>query len=65
MNMPENLMTVKEVADYLRLGDRHVRRLIKSGDISHLRIGYGRGHVRVTPEQLQEYIKSKSEIKTS
>jgi excisionase family DNA binding protein len=60
--MPEKLMTIKDVAKFLQYSEVQTRRLITKGEIPYIRIGGGRGIIRVVPEQLQEYIKRKSEV---
>lgn len=49
------LLTVKEVADYLRVSEDHVRRWIWAGDLPAVRVG--KRAVRVREEDLKELLK--------
>lgn len=56
----DNLMTVQEVKDRLHCSPAHVYALIDAGELRCYRIGLGKqGGVRVSEEQLQEYLKKK------
>jgi excisionase family DNA binding protein len=52
------MLTVREVADRLRLSVSQVYALCASGKLPHLRFGNGRGTIRVTEAQLQEFIEA-------
>ena len=52
---PESL-TVGQVAVFLNVGENTVYRLCKNGDIVHHRIGSGRGTIRITRENLRQYL---------
>lgn len=51
-------MRVREVAARLEISSSLVYQLIATGKLRCYRIGNGRGVVRVTEEQLQEYLKA-------
>ena len=51
--LPSRLMTVGEVADYLRLSDRQVRRLIADGDLPVHRLGRA---IRISGPELTEFL---------
>jgi excisionase family DNA binding protein len=51
------MMTVKEVAERLRISPALVYALVAGGKIRHERHGLGRGAIRVTEEALEEYRK--------
>jgi len=50
------MLTVVEVADYLRVSRTCVYQLIESGKLACHRIGVGRGAIRVTQGDLDEFI---------
>ena len=51
----ENLRTVSEVADQLRLSDRAVYDLCRSGTLRHFRLGRGLGAIRVAQADIDAY----------
>lgn len=53
------LLVVKEVADILRVSVEHVRRLIRSGQLSGFKLGR-RGGYRIREEDLKNYIMKRS-----
>jgi excisionase family DNA binding protein len=58
--MHEELMTVKMIARRLLCSVAHCYALIEAGELSCYKIGLGRqGGVRVSEEQLQEYLEKK------
>lgn len=56
-------MRVREVAARLEISPSLVYQLIASGKLGCYRIGNGRGVVRVTEEQLQEYLRAAEPVK--
>jgi excisionase family DNA binding protein len=52
------LLKTKEVAARLSVSQATVYALVASGRLRHCRVGLGRGAIRVTEEQLEEYIRS-------
>lgn len=38
MSTDNEMMTIKEVAKYLKMGERSIRKLIKSGEIPHRKV---------------------------
>jgi excisionase family DNA binding protein len=53
----ENVLTVKEAADRLRVSPATIYILCAQGRLSHLRVGtQGRGTIRVREVDLQEFI---------
>jgi excisionase family DNA binding protein len=55
--MSEKLLTVKDVAERLSASESFVYARIADGSLRHYRLGKGQGGVRVSEEQLQEYLK--------
>ncbi|MEK6233190.1 MAG: helix-turn-helix domain-containing protein [Planctomycetales bacterium] len=49
------LKTVPEVAAQLRLSDRAIYDLCRAGKLRHLRLGAGKGSIRVSQEDLDAY----------
>ena len=54
--MSEQMLTVKDVADRLKIGRTTAYTLIEDGEIPAKRIGTGRGTLRVKPSDLERYI---------
>jgi excisionase family DNA binding protein len=52
------LLTVAEVADYLRVSRSLVYQLVESGRLPCCRVGAGRGAVRILREDLLRYLES-------
>ena len=52
----EHLLTIAEVAARLRLTEKTVRRLVDNGELSALRVGHGRGVLRVDPTELYQWL---------
>lgn len=50
------MLTVSEVADRLRVSPSTVYSLVESGVLECHRIGLGRGTIRVSEEQLQQFL---------
>jgi len=50
-----SVLTVKEAAGALGISERLARDLIATGKLGHHRVGSGRGRIRVTPRDVQEY----------
>lgn len=50
------MLTVAEVARRLKLSPSCVYRMMKAGDLPVVRVGRGRGRLRVTEEDLQLYL---------
>ena len=50
-------MTVKQVAERLEVSTATVYSLVAGGKLRHYRVGNGRGVVRVSDEQLAEYLR--------
>jgi len=59
--MNDNLLTVKEVAKRLAVSESFVYGRIADGSLKHYRLGKGQGGIRVSEEQLQEYLKGREE----
>jgi excisionase family DNA binding protein len=55
--MPENLLKISEVAARLSCTRSFVYALVESGRLKHHRLGRGQGGIRVSEEQLQEYLR--------
>jgi excisionase family DNA binding protein len=54
--MAERLLTVKEVAERLQLSTSAVYELTDAGLLRSLRLGVGRGAVRIRPADLEAYL---------
>ena len=54
--LSHRLLTIQDVAEFLQVSTRTVRRLIDTGELAAVRIGRS---VRVRPEALQALIESK------
>jgi len=54
--MKDKLLTIKEVADYLRVSERSVLRYIEAGRLKAIKVGYW----RVSEKELQNFIKRNS-----
>jgi excisionase family DNA binding protein len=52
-------LTVKQVAEQLSVSEGTVRNLCACGELPHRRIGVGRGCIRVSEEDLKEYLERK------
>jgi excisionase family DNA binding protein len=50
------LWTVREVAERLRVSAQVVYRLCRDGKLRHLRVGVGRGAIRVRDEDLNAFL---------
>ena len=50
-------VTVAEAARHLEVSTATVYALCASGRLAHCRFGVGRGAIRITPEQLQRYVR--------
>jgi len=57
--MTDKLLTLKEVAKRLRVSERSIFRYIHSGKLKASKIGYW----RIKEEDLQQFMKDKSNIK--
>lgn len=53
---PDEVMTVKEVAEYLRLAESTVYRLVKNGSLPGRKLG---GNWRFSRKSLDEWLKEK------
>ena len=52
--MPDELLTVKEVAELLKLNQQTIRNMIDRGEIGHVRVGQRR--VRIRQSQLDAFL---------
>jgi excisionase family DNA binding protein len=57
-------LTVREVADRLRVSSSLVYRMVESGKIGCLRIGQGRGAIRVSERDLDQFIEQSQQTPT-
>ena len=55
-NNDHELLTVKEVASWLRLSLAEVYRLIRSSELSHYRVGPGSGAIRVRRDDINAFL---------
>lgn len=59
MEAGTDMMTVSTVAERLDVSDACVYAIIAAGDLRCYRIGVGRGAIRISEEQLQDYLDKK------
>ena len=52
------MLTVKDVAARLKISRACVYQLIARGKIAHIRIGCGRGAIRIAEDDLHEFLNS-------
>lgn len=52
------LLTVKDVAQRLKISVSCVYQLVETGKLSHHRIGLGRGAIRVSEADVAEFLRS-------
>ena len=57
--LKDKLLTIKEVADYLRVSERSVLRYIEAGRLKAIKVGYW----RVSEKALEDFIKRNSNYK--
>ncbi len=57
----KELLTVKEVASWLRLSLAEVYRLIRSGAVSHYRVGPGKGAIRLREADVATFLEARRE----
>ncbi len=57
MTLEARLLTVREVADAMRVSPMTVYRLIKSGDLEAIRVGR---HFRISEHQMREYLEAQT-----
>lgn len=53
----EELLTVEEVAKILKFKRRHIYTMLRNEILPFVRIGLGRGVVRIKKSDLEEYMK--------
>ena len=51
-----SLLTVRDVADLLRVSPSLVYQLVETGKIACHRIGRGRGAIRIHPDDLEQFL---------
>ena len=60
------LLTIREVADVLRVSTRTIETLISKGELVPIRVGGGhvrRGLRRFTPEMVESYLVANSQVR--
>ena len=55
------LYTVREATKVLRMGERYVRQLIRSGELPAIRLGSG-GYLRIRGIDLENYINGQATV---
>jgi excisionase family DNA binding protein len=50
-------LTVRQVAEQLKLSVASIYQLCAEGKLKHYRLGLGRGTIRISEEQLQQFLK--------
>lgn len=58
--MPEPLMTVQQVADYLQISRASVYVMIKDGEINSIKLG--KHHRRIERDELRRWVKNHSAL---
>ena len=59
------MLTVKQVAERLTVSASCIYQLVETGRLSHHRIGVGRGAIRFTEEDVDEFLaQSREEMRT-
>jgi excisionase family DNA binding protein len=59
MEHQETLMkTVKQIAEQLGVAVETVYRLCRTGKLKHYKVGHGRGAIRITDSDLNDYLLS-------
>ncbi len=53
--MPESLLTLREVCDWLKLDDLTVRRMCKRKELDYTRVGK-KGALRFNPDDVRAYL---------
>lgn len=56
--MPEKYLTVKEIAERWGVSRSVVYKLVTGGVIPSIRVGVGRGTIRVTEKHAEDYLKN-------
>lgn len=56
MTGEKNLLTVKELSQYLRLSLPETYKLLKSNALVHFRVGKGRGAIRIRNSDVLEFL---------
>ena len=56
--MPEELFTIKETADYLKISEKTVRRLIESNKLKASKVGDRNWRVKIS--DVEDYLQSQS-----
>lgn len=49
-------MSVADAAEYVGVSERTIRDLVRDGQLTHYRIGRGRGFVRFRRSEIDEYL---------
>jgi excisionase family DNA binding protein len=57
VTLEARLLTVREVADAMRVSPMTVYRLIKSGDLEAIRVGR---HFRISEQRMREYLEAQT-----
>ena len=55
--MPERLMTIEEVADFLQVKKNTIYKKIQRGQIPYIKMG---GLLRFDPQQIEAYVKART-----
>lgn len=59
MSIDQKLMTVKEVAHFLRLSLAETYRLVNSKALTHFRVGPGRGAIRIQESDVATFLENR------
>ncbi|MEZ6033135.1 MAG: helix-turn-helix domain-containing protein [Planctomycetaceae bacterium] len=59
MTTDQKLMTVKEVAHFLRLSLAETYRLVNTKSLTHFRVGPGRGAIRISEQDVLAFLENR------
>lgn len=59
-NVMQNLHDIEETAKLVGVSEMTLRRMAKNREISHMRVGTGRGRYKFSDEHIEEYLRSRT-----
>ena len=59
MELDQQLMTVKELSDYLKLSLPETYKLLSSNAVAHFRVGNSRGAIRIKASDVATFLNSR------
>jgi excisionase family DNA binding protein len=60
----DKLLTIKQVATRLKMDYSHIYRMIRAGVLPCIKVGIGRGVIRIKESDLEAYIERKGNVTT-